>query len=120
MDLARTIRSISAGLPQLDPGTEARVRTWLMESPPHGAFTAALTPQQRRVLRLVAAGLTDGQIAERLSLEESDVGRQVAAVVRRLGARTRALAGGGAAGGGGTGAHTTGADRAATETTPTR
>jgi LuxR family transcriptional regulator, maltose regulon positive regulatory protein len=51
-----------------------------------------LTPRQVEVLRLVAEGLTDREIAERLVLSEHTVHRHIANIHTRLGRSTRAAA----------------------------
>jgi DNA-binding NarL/FixJ family response regulator len=45
------------------------------------------------VLRLVADGLRDADIAKQLVLSERTVGHHVSAILRKLGVRTRAQAG---------------------------
>ena len=50
---------------------------------------AALTPREREVAALVAAGLTNAEIAERLVLSPGTVGNHLANIVRALGARNR-------------------------------
>jgi DNA-binding NarL/FixJ family response regulator len=53
---------------------------------------AGLTPRELEVLGLVADGLRNAEIAERLFLSEKTVGHHVSAILRKLGARTRAEA----------------------------
>ncbi|HVL31888.1 MAG TPA: LuxR C-terminal-related transcriptional regulator [Solirubrobacteraceae bacterium] len=61
--------------------------------PPGGAaVTAGLTRRETEVLRLVADGLTNAQIAERLVVSPHTVHRHVANVLRKLGLPTRAAA----------------------------
>jgi DNA-binding CsgD family transcriptional regulator/tetratricopeptide (TPR) repeat protein len=50
---------------------------------------ARLTSREMDVLRLVSAGLANGDIAERLFLSPRTVGHHVSAVLRKLGTRTR-------------------------------
>ncbi len=51
-----------------------------------------LSPREREVLRLVADGLSDGDIAERLVLSPHTVHRHVANILRKLGLHSRAAA----------------------------
>jgi DNA-binding NarL/FixJ family response regulator len=48
-----------------------------------------LTARELEVLRLVADGLRDAEIAERLTLSPRTVGHHVSAVLRKLDARSR-------------------------------
>jgi DNA-binding CsgD family transcriptional regulator/tetratricopeptide (TPR) repeat protein len=54
---------------------------------------AGLTAREIEVLRLVADGLRNGEIAARLVLSERTVGHHVGAILRKLGVSTRAQAG---------------------------
>jgi DNA-binding NarL/FixJ family response regulator len=48
-----------------------------------------LTPRERNVANLIAAGLTNKEVAERLSLSERSVERIVSSGMRKLGVKTR-------------------------------
>ncbi len=50
---------------------------------------ASLTPRQREIADLIAAGLTNAEIAARLMLTEGTVGNHVEHILRRTGARNR-------------------------------
>jgi DNA-binding CsgD family transcriptional regulator len=73
-------------------------------------LTAALTPREREVLALVAEGLTNAQVAERLYISPKTAEHHVGRVLTKLGVRSRAeaaavavrsgLAGGGRGNGG--------------------
>ncbi|WP_433171760.1 LuxR C-terminal-related transcriptional regulator [Actinoallomurus sp. CA-150999] len=58
----------------------------------HSAPTAELTPRQVEILRLLAVGLTNAEIADRLVLSEHTVKRHVANILARLGLPTRTAA----------------------------
>lgn len=66
----------------LRPHVDAAVRRWTSPAP-------GLTPRQREVLRLVADGLTDAQIARRTGVAEATVGKHLEHVYARTGARNR-------------------------------
>jgi DNA-binding NarL/FixJ family response regulator len=53
---------------------------------------AGLTQRQLEVLELVAEGLRDSEIADRLFLSERTVGHHVSAILRKLGVRNRSQA----------------------------
>jgi DNA-binding NarL/FixJ family response regulator len=53
---------------------------------------ATLSPQQLRVLTLVAEGLLNKQIADRLNIQERTVKAHMSAVFERLGVRNRTQA----------------------------
>jgi DNA-binding NarL/FixJ family response regulator len=59
---------------------------------PANAPLRPLTPREHDVLRLLAAGLTNRQIAERLVLSEHTVHRHVTNILRKLELPTRAAA----------------------------
>jgi LuxR family transcriptional regulator, maltose regulon positive regulatory protein len=76
---------------------EALARTWRATEGPGQATgpdgpLGALTPREREVLRLVAEGLTNHQIADRLVLSDHTVHRHVGNLLRKLALPSRAAA----------------------------
>lgn len=57
----------------------------------HGMKTA-LTPRQGQVIRLIAAGFVNKEIADQLGIATSTVDKHCEEILRRLSARTRANA----------------------------
>lgn len=91
-DLARAVRWLVEGRRGI-PGDLAQA---LVEAGGgHGegdagpSTTEPLTPGQRRVLALIADGLTNGEIAERLGLTKGSVKNVVSEIYARLGVRDR-------------------------------
>lgn len=63
------------------------------QSPAPAQRIAALTPQQRRVLELVAQGRLNKQIADAMGIQERTVKAHLTAIFERLGVRNRTQAG---------------------------
>jgi DNA-binding NarL/FixJ family response regulator len=84
-DVLAAIRTIGNGRSVLDPALTHRVfaRLRTVEQPtPTGM--AALTPQERRVLDHVSAGMTNRQIARQCGIAEKTVKNHVSAILRKL------------------------------------
>jgi DNA-binding NarL/FixJ family response regulator len=88
-EIARAIRQVHAGESYLSP----RIAATLVKDAarPRGP-SSTLTPRERGVLRLVAAGQSNRQIAEALSITERTVKFHVTAIFNKLGADNRAQA----------------------------
>ncbi|MFP5375050.1 MAG: response regulator [Gammaproteobacteria bacterium] len=94
-ELRGAIRSVLAceqWLPTALRGAVARTRSNAGDSD-LAARLASLSPQQFRVLRLVAEGLLNKQIADRLQVQERTVKAHLTAIFERLGVRNRTQAG---------------------------
>ncbi|MCS7252125.1 MAG: helix-turn-helix transcriptional regulator [Thermoflexus sp.] len=61
-------------------------------SPEDQAALASLTPREREVLRWMAYGLTNREIAERLVVSPNTIKKQVDSILSKLGVHTRAAA----------------------------
>ena len=90
-DLIDAIRRVAAGESLLDPAMTARVLEHL-RAPTEKDELAALTDQERRVLDLVAEGLTNRQIGERMFLAEKTVKNYVSNLLAKLGMSRRSEA----------------------------
>jgi DNA-binding NarL/FixJ family response regulator len=65
-------------------------RTGSYHGTPHSQAQAPVTPREYDVLRLVAVGYTNGEIAQRLRLSPNTVKTYLSNVMDKLGARNRA------------------------------
>jgi two-component system response regulator DevR len=91
-DLIDSVRRVAAGQSLIDPSLTARVLERLRNGPAQQPELAALTEQEHRVLVLVAEGLTNRQIGERLSLAEKTVKNYVSSILSKLGLERRTQA----------------------------
>jgi len=91
--LATAIRAVHAGDSILDPAvTQKVIRRATHSEGEEPALTERLTPREREVLRLMAEGATNAEIAARLWLAEGTVKNHVSHILGKLGARDRAHA----------------------------
>jgi two-component system response regulator DevR len=91
-DLVDSIRRAGAGQSLLDPAITKRVLERLQEGPKEDARLASLTAQERRILNLIAGGLTNRQIAGELYLAEKTVKNYVSNLLAKLGMERRTQA----------------------------
>ena len=91
IDLVDGVRRVARGESLLDPSLTARVLERLRE-PAEPDELAALTEQERRILDLIADGLTNRQIGERLFLAEKTVKNYMSNLLAKLGMSRRAEA----------------------------
>lgn len=90
MDLVSAVRTVAAGGSLLDARVTATVMSRLRgESGDGDPRYALLSPQEQRVLELIAKGLTNREIARRLYLAEKTVKNYVSAVLHKLGLQRR-------------------------------
>jgi DNA-binding NarL/FixJ family response regulator len=91
-DLVDGIRRVAAGQSLLDPALTARVLERIRRGPEQPDELRVLTEQERRILQLVAEGLTNREIGARLYLAEKTVKNYVSSVLAKLGLERRTQA----------------------------
>lgn len=90
-DLVGAVRQVAGGKSLLDPNVTERVLARLRgEVTTPGDVINDLTPQERRILALVAEGQTNHQIAERVHLADKTVKNYVSNILMKLGLSRRA------------------------------
>ncbi len=90
-DAIRTVLGCEEWLPPAVRPAVARARSAPGDAD-LAARLASLTPQQFRVLALVAEGLLNKQIADRLDVQERTIKAHLSAIFEKLGARNRTQA----------------------------
>jgi len=91
-DLIDAIRRVGKGESLLDPSMTARVLDRIRAGADQADELAGLTEQERRVLDLIAEGLTNRQIGERMFLAEKTVKNYVSNLLAKLGMSRRSEA----------------------------
>jgi DNA-binding NarL/FixJ family response regulator len=92
-DLVSAVRHVAEGGSLLDPALISRVMERLRDGEPgEPEELKRLTAQERRILELVAEGLTNRQIGERLFLAEKTVKNYMSNVLAKLGFERRTQA----------------------------
>jgi DNA-binding NarL/FixJ family response regulator len=92
--LIDAVRAVAQGETVLDAAATGELLHRLDDAPRHAddgrsSLSGALTAQQMSVSRLVAEGLTNAEIAERLDVSRATVNGHVTVALRRLGLRDR-------------------------------
>jgi len=80
-DLVRAIRNVAAGQPYLAPAAQRQLMELLRKEP---SGREALTAREHDVLRLIAAGLSNKAIGQRLNLTEGTVKGYVSQILAKL------------------------------------
>jgi DNA-binding NarL/FixJ family response regulator len=88
-DLVESVRRVAAGESLLDPALTATILDRMRNPPEQDENLRQLTDQERKILDLLAEGLTNRQIGERLFLAEKTVKNYVSNVLAKLGMHRR-------------------------------
>jgi DNA-binding NarL/FixJ family response regulator len=94
--IEQAIRALAAGQTHLDPTVQQRLLTAVLESTPastpEGELPDDLTPREVEVLKLIASGLSNGEIAAELVVSAATVKTHINRIFYKTGARDRAQA----------------------------
>jgi DNA-binding NarL/FixJ family response regulator len=96
-DLAEAVRAVAAGGTLIEPSVARRVvaefaRLAPPVRQPENGLAEPLSEREREILRLMAQGLTNREIADRLNLAQGTVKNYVTTILQKLGARDRTQA----------------------------
>jgi NarL family two-component system response regulator LiaR len=92
-ELADAIRSVSQGQPYLSPDVAQKlVRQVHRASSPGAPTEEPLSEREIEVLKLVATGLANSEIADRLAISERTVGAHISRILDKLGLTNRTQA----------------------------
>ena len=91
-DLVGAVHQVAAGNSLIDPALTARVLERVRNGPGTAPELAGLTEQELKLLALIAEGLTNRQIGERMFLAEKTVKNYVSSILAKLGLERRTQA----------------------------
>ena len=96
-ELVRAVRTVAAGDAQLSPAVTKRLLDQVARRLPapverDAGSLAELTDREREVLRLIAVGMSNAEIAAALVVSETTVKTHVSSVLQKLGLRDRVQA----------------------------
>jgi DNA-binding NarL/FixJ family response regulator len=88
-DIVESVRRVAAGASLLDPALVQRARERLRRGAEEDERLRGLTPQEHRILTLLADGRTNRQIAEEMYLAEKTVKNYVSNLLAKMGMSRR-------------------------------
>jgi DNA-binding NarL/FixJ family response regulator len=95
-EIQQALHRVADGQAALDPAVQRHLVEAIADGVPSGpamaSLPAGLTPREAEVLTLIAAGLSNTEIAERLVVSEATVKSHVNHMLAKIGARDRAQA----------------------------
>jgi two-component system response regulator DevR len=91
-ELVRAIRAVHRGESAFDPRSTGIVVSWMHGSQRSGVTASDITPREREILCLLARGLSNVAIGQRLYISAATVKFHVGNVMQKLGVRRRAEA----------------------------
>ena len=91
-DLVESVRRVARGQSMLDPAMTTQVLQRVRSGSSEDPALAPLTTQERRILALLAEGLTNRELAQRMYLSEKTVKNYVSSVLTKLGLTSRTQA----------------------------
>jgi NarL family two-component system response regulator LiaR len=83
-ELIRAIRQVYRGEPSLGPSIARKVLVELAQPPKTPLTSEPLTEREMVILRLVAQGMSNGEIAEQLTIAEMTVRTHVSHILSKL------------------------------------
>ncbi len=91
-DIVSAVRRVSAGQQLIDPALTSRVLERVRQGPSEVPALAELSEQEHNVLKLIAEGKTNRQIASAMFLSEKTVKNYVSSILTKLGLESRTQA----------------------------